>query len=123
MLNEPSPKHERSLVHKVPAAENARSASTDVAGMDKRKPYTICKQRPRLPLFSKTVISVLIAAVKFFSVSVAFIGAGVIDDFMACSSCSCKLLPVDIPLLCSSSLSPVAAVIRQKYKTLLSYSL
>jgi len=41
------------------AAEKARSASTDVAGMVSKYAYTCSRQRPLVPLFSETASSAL----------------------------------------------------------------
>jgi len=58
MSNDSSASRDRILVHKMPAAENALSASTDAGGILCKKLYTSCSPRPRTPLDSKTAIPV-----------------------------------------------------------------
>jgi len=52
---------ERILLQNSPAAEKARSASTDVGGMDSKYECTSCKLRPRTPLILNALMSLLIA--------------------------------------------------------------
>jgi len=59
--NELSLSRDRSLVVKIPAAENALSASTDVGGTVNKYEYTVSKQEPCFPVRSNNAISALIA--------------------------------------------------------------
>ena len=55
------------LVQKIPAAENARSASTEVGGIVSSQLYTVCRHLPRVPELLNIAISALMAAISFFS--------------------------------------------------------
>jgi len=48
-----------SLVVKIPAAENAISASTDVGGTVNKYEYTVSKQEPRFPVLSNRPNAIL----------------------------------------------------------------
>jgi len=54
------------LVQNIPAAENARSASTEVGGIVSRQLYTVCRYLPRVPELQNSAISALMAAISFF---------------------------------------------------------
>lgn len=54
------------LVQKIPAAENARSASTEVGGIVSSQLYTVCRHLPRVPELLNSAISALMAAISFF---------------------------------------------------------
>ena len=66
MSTELSLSRDRSLVVKIPATENALSASTDVGGItiSIRVAYTVSKQEPRFPVLSYNAISALIAFIS-----------------------------------------------------------
>jgi len=56
---------DRSLVVKIPAAENALLTSTDVDGtVNKYYEYTVSKQELRFPVLSNNAISALIAFIS-----------------------------------------------------------
>jgi len=55
---------DRSLFVKIPAAENALLASTDVGGTVNKYEYTVSKQEPRFPVLSNNAISALIAFIS-----------------------------------------------------------
>ena len=59
MSTELSLSRDRSLVVKIPAAENALSASTDVGGTVNKYEYTVSKQEPRFLVLSNNAISAL----------------------------------------------------------------
>jgi len=54
------------LVQKIPAAEKARSASTEVGGMVSNQLYAVCRHLPRVPELLNSAISALMAAISFF---------------------------------------------------------
>ena len=66
MSNDVSLIRDRTFVARTPAAEKARSASTDVAGMVNKYPYTCSGQRPLLPLLANTASSALREFVSCF---------------------------------------------------------
>jgi len=51
-----SPSRDRTFVHKMPAAVNALSASTDDGGILNKYLYTNSRPRPRLPLDANIAI-------------------------------------------------------------------
>jgi len=55
---------DRYLVVKIPALENALSASTDVGGTVNNYTSTFSKQEPRFPVLSNNAISALIAFIS-----------------------------------------------------------
>jgi len=59
MSNEVSLRRDRTFFASSRAAEIARSASTNVAGMVSKYAYTCSRQRPLVPLFSNTASSAL----------------------------------------------------------------
>jgi len=52
-------RRDSTFVARTPAAEKARSASTDVPGIVSKYAYNCCRQRPLVPLFSNTANSTL----------------------------------------------------------------
>jgi len=59
-----SQSRDRSLVVKIPAVENALSASIDVGGTVNKYEYTVSKQELRFPALSSNAISALIAFIS-----------------------------------------------------------
>jgi hypothetical protein len=85
---------DRTFVARTPAAEKARSASTDVAGMVHKYPYTCSRQRPLLPLLANTAtsaliefVSCLLAEAREDALALRPDSGKDIDSFMAISSC------------------------------------
>jgi len=58
--------HDLHLVQKIPAAENVRSASTEVGGIVSSQLYTVCRHLPRVIELLNFAISALMAAISFF---------------------------------------------------------
>ena len=58
MSTELSLSRDHSLVVKIPAAENALSASTDVGGTVNKYEYTVSKQEPRFPVPSNKQVAI-----------------------------------------------------------------
>jgi len=54
------------LVQKIPAAENARSASIEVGGIVSSQLHMVCRHFPRVPELLNSAISALMAVISFF---------------------------------------------------------
>jgi len=68
---------------KIPVAENALSASTDVGGTVNKYEYIVSKQEPRFPVLSNNAISALIAFIRRLLTvdALGIVGAADKDDY------------------------------------------
>jgi len=73
MSNEVSQRHDRTFVARTHAAEKARFASIDVAGMVSKYAYTCSRQRPLVSLFLKTASSALMEFTAYLQKRVLYL--------------------------------------------------